>query len=94
MVIQMKKEYLSPESIRTFRTERNFSQQELATILNVGVVSVSRWETGETKPSGTAAAVLATLIADDLQKGHMSPVGPLASGYAIYQLLRERFEKD
>ncbi|MBI5252191.1 MAG: helix-turn-helix domain-containing protein, partial [Desulfomonile tiedjei] len=53
MIIQTKKVVFSQESIKKFRAEMDFSQQEWATILNVGGVSVSRWETGESKPSGT-----------------------------------------
>ncbi len=87
----MEKVILTPELIRKFRTEKGLSQQALATILNVGIISVSRWETGETKPGGTSAAVLAALVSD---RPDMHPYGPLASGYAIYRLLKSRFEGD
>jgi hypothetical protein len=59
----------------------------------MGVVSVSRWETGETKPIGTAAAILYTLISGVTRPGELGTVGPLASGYASYRMLRDHFEK-
>jgi transcriptional regulator with XRE-family HTH domain len=90
----MTKNILSPESIRRFREERNLSQQELATLLNIGSKSVSRWETGKAEPSGTAAAVLSVLISGITRHEEVGPVGPLASGYAIYRLLRSHFEDD
>jgi len=90
----MKNQVLTPESIRRLRKERGLSQQDLATILNVGVISVSRWETGQTKPIGTAAAVLATLISGITRHQDLAPVGPLASGYAIHRLLKSHFEGD
>ena len=90
----MTKVILTPESIRRFRVEKGLSQQALATILNVGMISVSRWETGASKPSGTAAAVLATLISGVTRYEELGSVGPLASGYAIHQLLKGHFEGD
>ena len=90
----MKREVLTPESIKRLRTERGLSQQHLATLLNVGVVSVSRWETGQTKPIGTAEAVLATPVSGVTRQEDLAPVGPLASGYAIHKLLKSHFEND
>jgi len=86
----MEKATLTPASIRKFRAERGLSQQGLATVLNVGLVTVCRWETGKTKPEGTADAVLAALVSDRTES---EPYGPLASGYAIYRLLKSRFEE-
>ncbi|MFC1833239.1 helix-turn-helix domain-containing protein [Thermodesulfobacteriota bacterium] len=79
---------ITPESIRKFRAKRGLSQQRLASILNVGIATVSRWEHGQKKPSGTAAAVLETLLSD----GPVDGIGPVASGFAIYKLLKERVE--
>ena len=90
----MKEQVLTSESIRRLRKERGLSQQDLATILNVGVISVSRWETGQTKPIGTAAAILATLVSGITRREDLAPVGPLASGYAIHRLLKNHFEQD
>jgi transcriptional regulator with XRE-family HTH domain len=88
----MTKNILSPESIKRFREERNLSQQALATLLNIGSKSVSRWERGISEPSGTAAAILPVLISGITRHEELGPVGPLASGYAIYQVLRSHFE--
>jgi transcriptional regulator with XRE-family HTH domain len=90
----MTKNILSPESIKRFREERNLSQQALATLLNIGSKSVSRWERGISEPRGTAAAILSLLISDFTRHEELGPVGPLASKYAIYQVLRSHFEDE
>jgi DNA-binding transcriptional regulator YiaG len=54
---------LSPKAIKTLRQTLSLSQQELASVLGVGVATVSRWERG-TAPSGTAALILRTLISE------------------------------
>ena len=90
----MKKEILSPESIKRFRGERGLSQQALATMPNVGSKSVYRWERGQNEPTGTTAAILSVLISGITRHEKLVPVGPLASGYAIYQLLKNHFEED
>ena len=79
---------ITPESIRAFRSRNRLSQQRLASILNVGIATVSRWENGLKRPSGTAEAVLETLLGE----GSVDGVGPVASGFAIYRLLKERIE--
>jgi transcriptional regulator with XRE-family HTH domain len=79
---------ITPEAIKGFRQQKKLSQQQLASILNVGVGTISRWENGLKPPSGTAAAVLESL----LSHGPANGVGPVASGYSIYVLLKERFE--
>ena len=80
---------ITPEAIKRFRQRKNLSQQQFASILHVGVGTVSRWENGLKPPSGTAAAVLESLLSD----GPANGVGPVASGYSIYVLLKERFER-
>ena len=88
----MAKKILSPESVKRFREERGLSQQALATLLNVGTKTVSRWERGQTEPTGTTAAILSVLISGMSRYEEMEPLGPLASGYAIYQILKRQFE--
>jgi len=85
---------LSPESIKGFREERGLSQQDLATVLNVASKTVSRWETGQTEPTGATAAILSVLISGITRHEEFGPVGPLASGYAIYQILKGHFEQN
>lgn len=82
---------ITPEAIREFREKKGLSQQQLASMLNVGVASLSRWENGTKLPSGPAAAILAALIGGT-GTGGMLGMGLVGSGYAIYRLLKERFE--
>lgn|GEM_PF-1327657 len=51
-----------PELIRKFLAEENMKPSQLASALNVAETTVQRWLKGEAKPTGTAAAVLWTLI--------------------------------
>jgi transcriptional regulator with XRE-family HTH domain len=88
----MKFPQLTPEAIQQLRKERGLSQQELATILGVGVATVSRWETGQAHVTGTAAIVLQTIITAS-QTGLTADLC-LGSGNAIYQLLREVFDPE
>jgi len=82
---------LSPEAIKTLRQTLSLSQQEFATVLGVGVATVSRWERG-TLPSGTAALILRTLISEPSSMRETSVAS--RSGYAIYRLLKGIFELD
>ncbi len=79
------------EAIKKFRESKGLSQQQFASMLNVGVASLSRWENGAKKPTGTAAAVLAVLIGGSGVAG-LTGLGLTGSGYAIYRLLKDRFE--
>ena len=83
---------LTAVAIQQFRKEKGLSQQELATILGVGVATVSRWETGQAKVTGTAAIVLQTVIT--ASHTGLTPDLWLGSGNAIYQLLRDVFDPE
>jgi transcriptional regulator with XRE-family HTH domain len=83
---------LTAEAIQQFRKEKGLSQQELATILGVSVATVSRWETGQTHVTGTAAVVLQTVITASYTG--LTPDLWLGSGSAIYQLLRDVFDPE
>jgi transcriptional regulator with XRE-family HTH domain len=92
---------ISAADIKNFRKANNLSQQELASILNVGITTVSRWENNAAKPSGTAEAILASLLNSspigklcEFGTGAAVAGGLLGSGYALYTLLRRRFEDD
>lgn len=50
------------ERIGSLRKERNMSQEELATLLNVSRQTVSKWETGDTLPDVYNAVALANLF--------------------------------
>lgn len=79
---------ITPEDIRKFRREKGFSQHKLASILGIGTVTISRWENGKIQPSGTAAVILEALLGN----GPIDGVSPVTSAFAIYGLLKERFE--
>lgn len=83
---------LTAEAIQQFRKEKALSQQDLATILGVGVATVSRWETGQASVTGTAAVVLQTVIT--ASHTGLTPDLWLGSGNAIYQLLRDVFDPE
>lgn len=87
-----KEQKIMPKAIIDFRKKKGLSKQQLASMLNVGVASLSRWEKGTKEPTGSAAAILAALIGG-ANAGVMPGIGLLVgSGYAIYRLLKERFE--
>lgn len=51
----------NPDDVKSMRRRLNLSQAEFAKLLGVDVRSVSRWENGESKPTGAAEAVMAGL---------------------------------
>jgi len=89
---------IKAEDIKNLREKKGLTQQQLASALNVSVTTVSRWESGVKEPSGSAAAILKSVIVGSLGVGlvggivglGLSPL--LTSGRSIYQLLRETFE--
>jgi len=92
---------ITAEAIKKFREKKKLSQQQLASILNVSVTTVSRWETGLKEPQGTTRAVLAPLLSGmkggvpgggALAGGGIASDLPAGSGYAIFRLLKEHFE--
>jgi transcriptional regulator with XRE-family HTH domain len=83
---------LTPEAIQQFRKERGLSQQQLASMLGVGVTTISRWETGQAHVTGTAAVVLQTVIT--ATRTGLTAGLWLGSGNAIYQLLRDVFDPE
>jgi putative transcriptional regulator len=52
-------EPLSPEAIKRIRENANMSQATFALALNVSKILVSKWERGETRPSGPSLKLLA-----------------------------------
>lgn len=55
-------EHQVPSMIKTFLEKEKMTPADLASTLNVAETTVYRWLKGEAKPTGTAAAVLWTLI--------------------------------
>jgi len=93
----MEYQELTPEAIKNFRKDGGLSQQNLALILGVGIATIKRWEKGEINPSGTAAAILNTVIAASLGKPIKTDAGTVCAGIAtakeIYELLKKVFEE-
>lgn len=56
-----KVESLAPEAIAKLREVIGVSQAVLAAYLNVGVTTVSQWERGERRPTGTALKLLSVI---------------------------------
>ena len=81
---------LTPEAIQQFRQQKGWSQQELASVLGVGVATVSRWENGQAHVTGTAAVILHTLIT--ATHGGLTVDLFLGRGHALYQLLKDVFD--
>lgn len=65
----MRRLVASPGAARAIRTSAGLSQGEVATVLSVGQVCVSRWERGERVPRGQAALDYARLL-DRLSRIH------------------------
>ena len=49
---------LSPVQIRRLREESNLSRSVWAKVLNVGVTTAQKWESGKTHPDGAALKLL------------------------------------
>ena len=76
-----------PKLIKNFMSEEGLTPGKLAAILNVAETTVHRWLKGEARPTGTAAAVLWTLIGIG---GLAIGAAAVSSGLGIYRLLRKR----
>jgi transcriptional regulator with XRE-family HTH domain len=86
-----------PEEIKQLRERRNWSQKQLAEMLNVNDSTVSRWERGQVEPQETAAAVLYGLVhTRDVMRtaalGTAGAVGLGAAAYGLYRALKAAFE--
>ncbi len=76
-----------PRLIARFMQQEKLTPGKLAGILNVAETTVQRWLKGEAKPTGTAAAVLWTLIGIG---GIAIGAAAVASGLGIYRLLNKK----
>ena len=61
---------LQPEEIKQIRTDRSWTQADMAVVLGVSSNTVSQWETG-VEPRGTAPKLL-RLIKEDRIIGDLS----------------------
>ena len=100
---------ISPELLQEYLDREHMTASELASHLNVADTTVHRWLKGDAKPTGTAKAVLWTLIgvagiaagalvpaagvAVRLLRGASVGVGAISSCIGLYKLLKEKIEK-
>ncbi len=76
-----------PALIRKFLEQERMTPDTLAQTLNVAETTVQRWIKGEAKPTGTAAAILWTLLGIG---GIAVGAAAVASGLGIYRLLKKK----
>lgn len=62
----MRKYRFAREHIYIARVENNFSQCELAKLVGVSYVTISRWENGSRVPSASYLASLANVLGVDI----------------------------
>ena len=53
---------MNPDHIRSFRKQKRLSQEALGELCGVRKSTVSEWESGKSKPSGSAALLLTEYI--------------------------------
>jgi transcriptional regulator with XRE-family HTH domain len=90
----MSKSDIKWEDIEKFMKDRNLSQEDLAKLLNVSANTVARWKKGDSKITGTAAAILGALTAGAIPLIGFGAALGFGAAYGIYQLLKEKFEPD
>jgi hypothetical protein len=72
---------ISPELLDEYLKRENMTPSTLASHLNVAETTVHRWLKGEAKPTGTAKAVLWTLIGlAGIAAGALAPAAGAAAG--------------
>jgi hypothetical protein len=72
---------ISPELLQEYLKRENMTPSTLATYLNVAETTVHRWLKGDAKPTGTAKAVLWTLIGvAGIAAGALAPAAGAAAG--------------
>lgn len=72
---------IPPELLKEYLEKEKMTPAKLASYLNVAETTVHRWLRGEAKPTGTAKAVLWTLIGlAGIAAGALAPVAEAAAG--------------
>lgn len=78
------------ERIASYRKERNMSQEELATLLNVSRQTVSKWETGDTLPDIYNAVAIAKMFHVSLDVLILGTHGKLGGTSYLSELKQDR----
>ncbi len=78
------------ERISKFRKERNLSQEEVASLLNVSRQTISKWESGETLPDVYNAVALAKLFHISLDVLILGSPGKLSGPSYMIELKEKR----
>ena len=86
---------LLKERLRQFRTDKGFSQQDLADLIGVGKITVARWENGTSKPSPLAAEKLEEIGIGKIDKSETKAVSSPKSAKTPEEQkrLRERIRR-
>ncbi len=58
---QLKLEEMPPQQIKSIRERANLSQAVFASVLNISVSTVQKWEVGDKKPSGASLKLLSLI---------------------------------
>lgn len=87
---------MEPNHVKFIRETFNLSKRNLAKALNIGTYTITRWENGETTPSGLQLEVLQGLYntaievgkkKDEQQKSTIAGLLTLGIGGLIFHLL-------
>jgi len=78
------------ERISSYRKERNMSQEELATVLNVSRQTISKWETGETLPDVYNTVGIAKMFHVTLDELILGVQGMLGGSSYLTELKQKR----
>ena len=77
---------VSPERIQQFRTELEYTQEDLAELCGVDASCISRWETGKWSPSAANSLRLAKTLKvsiEDLYDDGKTPIEDIATKQSV-----------
>ena len=85
---------IDPKHIAELRKRTGMSQKDLAARLGVDPTTVTRWEQGDAKPTGTAAVILkAAITATVMGVAGASLLLACLPAFGVYQMLKGVFEE-
>lgn len=94
---------MTSDDIVRLRAELKLSQQQLAAVLGVHIMTVSKWERGLLSVSGYHGGLLLCFrdavnrrpeVADEARRTLALAIPPRAAMRALYQLLRAAFDPE